>query len=265
VHPILFKLGPLTVHSYGVLLMIGFVAGVAWSVREGARRGLSADQIIDTSLTMLVGGIVGARLLFVLVDSKVFSSPAQWFQIWEGGLSFHGSLIGGTLALIWAARRWRLPMLPLMDSMAPSVGLGYAIGRVGCFLNGCCYGGACSLPWATRFYDPTVPGGVTPPSHPVQLYASVGGLAIFGILAWMSKRQQYNGQLALGFFLLYSVLRFFEEFFRAGVTSDIVWNGFTDVQLYSVLTALVVLGWMFAASAAHKRRSRVAVGAEGRR
>ena len=255
-HPVLFKLGPLTVHSYGVFLMIGFAAAVLWSIREGARRGIAKDDIVDTGLALLVGGLIGARALFILLNRGSFSSPAQWLHIWEGGLSFHGCLVGGAIAMFLIARRRGIPLIPLMDTAAPAVPLGYFFGRIGCYLNGCCYGGVCDLPWATRFHDATAPGGLTPPSHPTQLYSALAGLFMFGFLAWLSRRQRFDGQLALLFFVLYSTYRFIVEFFRKGVSARVAFEGLTQAQVASILIALTALILMAVAASAQKRRAR---------
>ena len=254
-HPILFHLGPLKVHSYGVLLMLGFMAALAWTIREGARRGISSDEILDMALALLAAGLVGARAVFILVHPAEFTSPGQWLQIWEGGLSFHGSLIGGALAMLWISRRRGIPLVPLMDATAPGLALGYAIGRIGCFLNGCCYGAACSLPWAVRFVDPSVPGGLTPPSHPTQLYSSAAGLLIFGVLARLSLRQRYNGQLILAFLFLYSIGRFIVEFYREGATASVFLAGLTLAQVASIVIAVAAVAAMVVASSWQRRRT----------
>jgi phosphatidylglycerol:prolipoprotein diacylglycerol transferase len=262
VHPILFKLGPLTVHSYGLLVMIGFAAAVWWTIREAKRRDISRDQVLDITLAVFFGGLIGARGLFILLTPGLLSHPDEWFRVWEGGLSFHGSILGGAIAMAWATRRTGIPLVPMMDASAPGVALGYAFGRIGCFLNGCCYGGACDLPWATRFVDPSLPGGWTPPSHPAQLYSSAAGLLMFGILAWMSPRQRYKGQLVLSFVVLYSIYRFMVEFVRKGVTAQIAFGGLTVTQVASIFIVLAAAYLMTLASSADRRRKRIAVGAE---
>jgi phosphatidylglycerol:prolipoprotein diacylglycerol transferase len=236
------------------MVMLGFLAAVAWSVREGARRGISKQEIFDAALVVLIGGAVGARAMFVLLDPYQFRNPVEWFKIWEGGLSFHGCLLGGALSLIWFARKRGINFLSFLDTAAPGTALAYSIGRIGCFLNGCCYGHACALPWATRFVDPAYPGGWTPPSHPTQLYSSFSGLVIFGILAWMSKRQQYKGQLALHFFLLYSIYRFIVEYFRAGVTATFAFAGLTVTQVASIVIIALALALMSVAKNYQKRK-----------
>ncbi|MBW3624815.1 MAG: prolipoprotein diacylglyceryl transferase [Armatimonadetes bacterium] len=253
-YPILFQLGPLKFHSYGVLLMLGFVAAVAWSIREGKRRGIRSEDIVDTGLLLLVSGLIGARALYVVLHPGEFSGPRDWFTVWDGGLSFHGCLITGTLAMFWIAKRRGISLIALMDTAAPGVALGYAIGRIGCFLGGCCYGAACKLPWATRFADPHAPGGLTPPSHPTQIYSSFAGFLIFGFLAWYSPRQKYPGQLALLFLFLYSIYRFVLEFYRKGVSAIVVTQGLTQAQIGSLVIAGISLALMIAAAYYYGRR-----------
>jgi phosphatidylglycerol:prolipoprotein diacylglycerol transferase len=236
------------------MLMLGFIAALAWSVREGKRRGIGWEDIVDVGMVLLVAGLIGARALYIVLHPHEFNGPKQWLSVWEGGLSFHGCLITGAMAMAWLSKTRRIPLVPLMDAASPGVALGYCIGRIGCFLNGCCYGGACDLPWATRFADPSFPGGLTPPSHPTQLYSATAGLLIFAFLAWYSPRQKVAGQLALLFLVLYSVYRFVLEFFRKGVSAIVVTDGLTQAQLGSIVIATCALVLLFYTAYRAKRR-----------
>jgi phosphatidylglycerol:prolipoprotein diacylglycerol transferase len=120
------------------------------------------------------------------------------------------------------------------DVMAPGIALGYAIGRIGCFLNGCCYGTPTDLPWACRFQDPLVSGTVTPPSHPTQIYAAIISLGLFALLIWIDRRQRVDGQVLWSYLLGYAVYRFGIEFLRAGATAEVTLAGLTNSQWASI-------------------------------
>lgn len=247
-HPILFHIGSYSVHSFGVMLMIAFAAAVyrAYTAAERLRRKddspgtPDAVDVLDVSVWLILAGVIGARALFVALDwSEYKGHPGTWFAIWEGGISFHGALIGGLAALIVFTLRRHLSFLKLVDVLAPSVMLGYAIGRIGCFLNGCCYGVPTTMPWGVRFFDD---GHWTPPSHPTQIYASLMGFFFFGLLVWLEKRKAYDGQI-LGWYLVFAAVeRFVMEIWRAGVTSTIVAYHMTDVQFLCI--GILIVGFV---------------------
>jgi phosphatidylglycerol---prolipoprotein diacylglyceryl transferase len=243
-HSILFKIGPITIFSYGFMLMVAFVVGAALATREARRKGLDPDAILDMTPWVLVASVVGARLVFVAQNWPEFSPhPIDVFRVWTGGLSFHGGLAGGILAGGWYVWRRRLPFWRYADVMVPGVPLSYAIGRIGCFLNGCCYGSPTDLPWACRFADGSAPGGLTPPSHPAQLYAALINVGIFFLLQRIARRATVPGQVLLAYLLLYSIYRFLIEFVRRGATATVLAGGVTPAQLASLaLIALAIAG-----------------------
>jgi phosphatidylglycerol:prolipoprotein diacylglycerol transferase len=250
--PILFHIGSYGVHSYGVLLMLAIVFSV-WRAYSHARSRKAAapaypiapDDVLDVTLWIVAGIVIGARVLFVAVDWGEYKGHlADIFKVWNGGLSFHGGFIGVILALILFARSRRIPFLTLGDLIAPSAMLGYAIGRVGCFFNGCCYGSPTSMPWGVRFHDD---GILTPPSHPTQLYSTALSLVFFGILLGVEKRQKFAGQIAFLYVLFSAIERFIMEIWRADVTSTVIALGMTDVQWLCITMAVVavsVLVWL---------------------
>lgn len=243
--PIAFKLGPLTVHWYGVLIVCGFVAGLWLASRRCLRDGLSPDAVADIGVWILVGAIVGARVFHVVAywDSE-FAAKPWWevFAIWHGGLVFYGGLIGASIATVLYTRQRNLPLWRFADALAPSIALGQFFGRIGCFLQGCCYGQPTSLPGGVRF-----PEGTTPyagPVHPTQLYEAALSLGLFGLLAWQYRRKRFAGETFAWYLIGYAVLRFGVEFLR-GDYERRYFGWATPGQLTSgfVLAAGLALWW----------------------
>lgn len=251
--PVLFHLGSFVVHTYGVVLMLAFLAALGRAYQVAKRQNdptIQPDNVLDVGIWMIVIGIVGARLLFVLVDWSQYSRapdfPANLLKVWEGGLSFHGGLIGGISALIGYCLLKRISILKIADLFAPSCMIAYVIGRFGCLMNGCCYGAPTTLPWGVRFYDD---GHWTPPSHPTQLYASLLSLVFFAGLVWLERRRRYYGQISCWYILMSATERFLMEIWRAGTTSDVIKVGpihfLTDVQwLCLAMAAVALIGMM---------------------
>jgi phosphatidylglycerol:prolipoprotein diacylglycerol transferase len=164
--------------------------------------------------------------------------------LWQGGLAFHGGIAGGIIGGYLFARIRKLSFPLLADICAPALALGYAITRVGCFLNGCCYGHECDLPWAVTFPANTDAGGVA--RHPTQLYAVLANLIIFAVLARLYPRVSVRGNLFLLYLVLYSVYRFIVEFFRRGATANVFapLAPLTEAQTASIIIGLGALVWL---------------------
>jgi phosphatidylglycerol:prolipoprotein diacylglycerol transferase len=212
--------GPtITLHTYGLLLAIAFIAGLWVASREAKRQGLDAGRVTDMAIWVLIAGLIGAKVLLVLVDFHYYQrSPRELWSIFQSGGVFYGGLIGGALVAWWYARRHGLAGWSTADALAPGVVLGQAIGRLGCFAAGCCWGKPTSLPWAVTFTDVYASRAVgTPmdtPLHPSQLYESGAAFLIFAFLLWLLPRKRFNGQVTLAYVALYSAVRFGLEFLR---------------------------------------------------
>ncbi len=263
---VLFRIGPVPIHSYGTLLMIGFLAAIFLSRREARRLGLSPDVPLDLGLWVLVVSLVFARGVYAALDWDYFAdNPLDIVRVWrEGGLSFHGGLLGGLLAGLAFARRRRLSFWLLADMAAPGLALGYSIARLGCLLNGCCYGVTTDLPWGMRFLIWPDSDIRTDPSHPTQIYSALGSLAILAVLLCVRGRLKAQGQLFLLYLLLYAPMRAAVEVLRKGVTARVLFDGITEAQLVScVIFALALFGFivrgrraMWEAAADQGRRSQ---------
>src|SRR6516164_6903216 len=144
--------GGIKVFGYGMMLFLAFLASMNLAAWRARREKLDPEVIYDLSLWLFMGGLIGARLFYVIQYwGDRIRTIADIFRIWEGGIVLYGSIIGGTAAFFLYRAIRRFPLLPLLDVVAPSLALGIAVGRIGCFLNGCCYGDLCTLPWGTSF------------------------------------------------------------------------------------------------------------------
>jgi phosphatidylglycerol:prolipoprotein diacylglycerol transferase len=236
--PVLFKLGPFTVHSYGVAVALSFLLGIAIVRHQTKARNLNPDLAYDIVLAAMIGGIVGARILYVIKNwSEFIVSPMSIFATWQGGLIFYGGLIGGALAVLAVVKMRRLPVAKVADIVAPALALGSAIGRLGCFANGCCYGKETHVPWAVTFTDnlsAASPLGI--PLHPTQIYEFTYNLISLAVLLWVGKRVKKDGVLFWLYVTLYGMFRFIVEFFRA---DPVAFAGMSASQIFSIVLFVV--------------------------
>ena len=217
-HPELFHWGVLHVRSYGLLLAIAFLVGTWLALREARRLQLDEDKLVSVILVVLVSSILGARALYVLEHIAEFRrSWGSVLAVWQGGLTLYGGVVTGAAAGLLAARRFRLPMWTVADALTPAFALGTGFGRVGCFLNGCCYGRPTELPWAVT-YPPDSFAGLEfggAPVHPSQLYFAFAGLMLFVTAMLLRKRLTVPGTLFWTILLLFALVRIPLDFTRA--------------------------------------------------
>jgi phosphatidylglycerol---prolipoprotein diacylglyceryl transferase len=214
IDPIAFSIGPLSVRWYGLMYLVGFVAGW-WLGLRRIKQGLAPvtrQQLDDLLFLVVLGVIVGGRLGYVLFykPGHYAAHPLEIFAIWQGGMSFHGGLLGVMAAMTFAARKHKIDWLRLMDFVAPLIPPGIAAGRLGNFLNAELPGRVTSLPWGMLF-----PGMGPEPRHPSQLYQfALEGLVLLAFLWWFSSKPRPRGQVSAMFLLGYGILRFIAEFAR---------------------------------------------------
>jgi len=223
-------IGPLSLPTYGTLLAIAFLAGLWVVSREARREGLDPVVMSDLAVWALIGGLIGARMLLVVVDWRHYAdSPRQlWSLLWSGGV-FYGGLIGGFLVGLFYVVKHQLSVWRVADVTAPAVVLGQAIGRLGCLAAGCCYGKAATVPWAVTFHDlesyRNLGTPVDTPLHPTQIYESMAAALIFVVLLWLARRKRFHGQVAAGYVFLYSATRFGLEYFRGDAARGFPFGG----------------------------------------
>lgn len=214
IDPVAISLGPLAVHWYGLMYAVGFLAGW-WLGRLRARqdwRPVSPEQMDDLVLVVAIGVIAGGRVGYMLFYGweQLAANPLSLFMIWQGGMSFHGGLLGVTLALAWYAHRLRRPFLEMVDFVAPLVPIGLGAGRLGNFINGELWGIPTELPWG-MVYPPLGPE----PRHPSMLYEFLlEGVILFALVYAFSRRPRPIGSVAGLFLIGYGVGRFLVEFVR---------------------------------------------------
>ena len=249
-HPVLFDIdlgswGRFTVGTYGLFYAIGFLLALRLAVSCARRDGIDPGRIVDLGIVGLIAGFIGAKVLLYAVDARYyFEHPAEMLRSLRSAGVFYGGLASAVGAGLVYVRRHRLPLGKVADIAAPALALGQAVGRLGCFLAGCCYGQACSLPWAVTFTDPRAREltGVTlgTPLHPTQLYHALADVAILAVLLWQRRRRRFEGQVFWTYVLMYAVLRGVVEIWRGDVARGVFANGLLSTsQLISIPLALL--------------------------
>ena len=212
IDPVAISLGPIAIHWYGLMYVVGLVAAWWLGRRRAHRLGLTHDDIGDLIFYSAVGVILGGRLGYALFygGGQWLADPLWLVRIWEGGMSFHGGLIGVLVAALVFARKHRLGFFRLTDFIAPLVPIGLGAGRIGNFINHELPGRVSELPWAMPF-----PHMGPEPRHPTALYEfALEGVVLFAVLWWLSREPRRTGLISGLFLLLYGVFRFAVEFVR---------------------------------------------------
>jgi phosphatidylglycerol:prolipoprotein diacylglycerol transferase len=234
----LFTIFGLQIRSYGTMLAVGFALGIWRAVRVCRKHyGIEPERVYDLALVLLISGVIGARAVYIVLN-PASESWRDFLAVWQGGLSFHGGLAFAMIAGYVYTRVAKLSYWRCGDLMAPSIAIGYAFTRIGCFLNGCCYGRPTSLPWGIRFRDEAT-GSLTPPSHPTQIYAFLANLLIFWLLIRLERQNRKPGFVFVSYLGLYSIYRFLVEFLRKGVSAEPWAFGLTQAQGVSVAVGVL--------------------------
>jgi phosphatidylglycerol:prolipoprotein diacylglycerol transferase len=212
--PIAFHIGRLAIYWYGICMALAFLAGYAMSAYLAPKRGLQSDAIGDLLTWAIIGGLVGARLLFVIENLGEYTAhPLSILNVREGGLVFYGGFIFATLVVAWRARVKKMSPWAVADVLAVALPLGHSIGRIGCFLHGCCHGyeyhGACSVHYAIPDQS----------YFPIQLVNSATNFCLSMAMLLLFRRKSLRGRLFPLYMMCYAVLRFCTEFGRGDYPS----------------------------------------------
>jgi phosphatidylglycerol:prolipoprotein diacylglycerol transferase len=219
-HPILFRVGDWPVYSYGVLLALAYLAGMQLAVMRGRRNGLDGAKLMDFGIYIIISALLGAKLMLIAVEFDYFKNqPRELFSLVRAGGVFYGGLIAALVVGLWLVGRYKLPAWKTADMIAPGIAVGHVIGRMGCFLAGCCYGRPTDVPWAVTFTDPIASANVgTPlnvPLHPTQLYDAGAELLILVFLLVTERRgRPFAGRTFWLYMLLYAISRYIVEIYR---------------------------------------------------
>ena len=245
VQPIAFKLFGFQVFWYGILAAAGFIAAFSTASRRAPLAGIHGESAINLAPWIIIGAILGARILYVISywDKEFAGKPITHIFNMRAGLVYYGGLIGSSVGTIIYCWKNKLPLWRVADVIAPSIALGHAFGRVGCFMTGCCYGIPANIPWAVHFPPDHDTHGIG--VHPVQLYESSLNLALYGFLAWAFRRRTFDGQIFALYLVFYSFIRAFTEMFRGDYTQFYLGGKATPGQTVSIVIMAVglILWW----------------------
>lgn len=246
-HPILLQLGPIKIYAYGTMLAAAFLIGIYKAAFNAEKEGIKKDHIFDLGFYIVLSAIIGARFLYIIVNFKFFlENPLEIILFNHGGLVFYGGLIGAFTASYIYIKKRNLQTWQISDLIAPYLALGISITRIGCFLNGCCFGKEtdsflginCTLDSpAGAFYGKNVF------IHPTQLYEFMYCFLLFIILVVFKKYKSFHGQLFWLFILFYSILRSINETLRGDAERGIYWIFSTSqwISIFTGLTAVIML------------------------
>jgi phosphatidylglycerol---prolipoprotein diacylglyceryl transferase len=257
-HPVFLQVGPFTLHAFGAMMALGFLASL-YAMRRLARGGfghLSDDHLSRLLVWLMAGGVLGARLAYVAEhwQSEFADRPEAIIRIDQGGLMFYGGVLGAVVAILLFARVYRQHPLEILDLCAAVLPLGHAFGRIGCFLNGCCYGSRCegalavrfpagSLIWREQVADGLIPATASAslPVLPTQLIEMGANLIVFGVLFALARRHPYRGLVTALYLILYAVVRFNTEILRGDARLQIGVCSISQV----ISLVLFMLGFVF--------------------
>ena len=219
-HPVICRIGPVNIYLWGFMVAMAFLVGLPIVLQYGEKEKIKPENILDMFIYSVVASIAGARLFYVIgFPGEYIRDPLSILYINQGGMVFLGGIFGGALAVLAYTNRHKIDLWKVLDATSPSVAIGYAIGRVGCLLNGCCYG-------MTEF-------GM---QQPTQIYSSIAGVIIFLLITSLYKKKKYDGQIFLTGLVYYSIYRFFLEFLRANPVHILI---FTPNQLLVVFVFMI--------------------------
>ena len=236
--PVLFEFGNFELRSYGILVALSFFIGLWLSTKEAERTRIDPQLIQEFALYALLGGILGARIYFILFSEPAYflRNPWEILAVWHGGIGVIGSLLGGFLVGVWYCHRKRISLLKFADTLAPGIALGQTVGQFACLLNGDSYGRPTDLPWAITYTDPRSLAPLNITLHPIEIYEMVAYFSVF-LLVWNTRRKfRADGFAFLGYLGAYGAARFVMELFR-GHPAIFAW-GIPAAQVFSVALIL---------------------------
>ncbi|MBR7144587.1 MAG: prolipoprotein diacylglyceryl transferase [Lentisphaeria bacterium] len=242
--PVLFSIGSFSLRWYGVMAALGFIVGLTIFQLNKKYARLSSDQISNVVLLGMIASVAGSRIFYVVQNWSYYkNNPAAIIRVDQGGLVFYGGFILALILIVWYVKKiCKADVIRSLDALAPALAVAHALGRVGCFFNGCCYGKPADLWWSVVYPENTEPfvryGAMA--LHPVQIYEAILNVILAAVL-WCVLRKSKRGITTACYVLAYGLLRFVDEFFR-GDHSDFV-QGFTPAQIigFGMIPAGIIL------------------------
>jgi len=228
--PVLFNIGPLSVHAYGFFLALAFLLGIFISLYYAKREGIRSEIVFDLATYVILASLVGARLFYVIGQWDQYrDNLLEIFMVQKGGLVFLGGMLLVMAVVVWYTRARKINVFKMLDLITPAAAVGYAITRIGCFLNGCCFGIPTHGPCGVVFPKTSLAYSYFPgePLHPTQLYSALIMFFVFLIILFVYHNKKYDGQVFYWGMVLYSIYRFLVEFIRF---SPIHWLWLTPSQ-----------------------------------
>lgn len=244
-HPVLFKIGSFELASYGLMTALGYAAAALYLLPRLKKINLDKDTFWNLIFIAFVGALAGSKLLFIIVSwpqlgATLAEKAAAIIRDFRYGFVFFGGMIVSVASLIFYIKKKKLPLFKTADFLIVGLPLGHALGRVGCFLAGCCYGRPTDMPWGVTFTNPhalVAPELAGVPLHPTQLYEAAGNLILFFLLHRLYNKPHKNGMILLAYIACYSFMRFIIEFFRGDFRGEYL-LGLSPSQAIALLAAL---------------------------
>jgi len=265
-YPELFHIGPIPIRSYGLMLAISFFVGVYYISRMAKKYNKPFDDFLTLAYIMIIGGVLGARLFYVLFHLDEFSgrwlnsfNPFAGDQFGIAGLNLYGGVIVAIVGSVIYCRLKKLSILEVFDFFAPTLGLGLGITRIGCFLNGCCFGTPTDLPWGIQFPKGSIPYYIYGNTHihPSQLYSSLYGILLFLVLHLIMKRKQFHGQLVAILFMVEAVFRYAIEYVRYYEDAmHFSFAGMNPTYNQVISISLFLMGFVIYFTQSHKKKMK---------
>ncbi len=262
-HPVLFQTDffgllqePLSLHTYGLMIALGFLGAMSLTRREAEREGEDGELIVDLSFYVLLFGLLGGRILFIFTKAGYYAEqPLEILKIWRGGLVWYGGFIGAVAFILWFCRKHNLSSFKVLDILVPNMAFAHAVGRLGCLAAGCCFGKPTKLPWGIVFPEGSMVhqshvadglvsyGDALLTVHPTQLYEAAAEFMLFAGLVAFRHRKRFHGHLFLLWIAIYPVMRSCIEVFRGDKERGVY--VLSTSQYISIVVALAAIGLYF--------------------